>query len=382
MLDNPIYRVCIEDSKHPGYVKVRCIDDPSIFSTKTLSTAERLSPRAISEGEEEEEVEEEVEERPGEMTGPRRRSYDEPSPRVTPPVHRPAAAVMRSRSFEPIVEDVETEGPQPDFMKNLEKHVREVFSSDNYLKPRQFGPSVKEISRTGMMSPPLATKADGVSPPILKGQISPLVFPSNYQQAAPAQFLAPPPTSGADGGSRRSSAKRGSAGSTSDYGYVTVKDLPLPPEEKYSRDSIISNNCFLHRDVAILEEDEEEDQPYPLGEEMEKRIYLSSRRMMLFFSNQFYEIARRLGKAHLTSSARLLAPNILCREMMENSYKEQSWYYMPSIEIPFVPDQYFEYFLRKRPTMIHKITRVKYQWPSQPQLNDIRRLGCNIAPVR
>ena len=29
---------------------------------------------------------------------------------------------------------------------------------------------------------------------------------------------------------------------------------------------------------------------------------------MLFFSNQFYEIARRLGKAHLTSSARLLAP--------------------------------------------------------------------------
>ena len=31
--------------------------------------------------------------------------------------------------------------------------------------------------------------------------------------------------------------------------------------------------------------------------------------------------------------------------------------------------------------MIHKITRVKYQWPSQPQLADIRRLGCNIAPV-
>ena len=31
--------------------------------------------------------------------------------------------------------------------------------------------------------------------------------------------------------------------------------------------------------------------------------------------------------------------------------------------------------------MIHKITRVKYQWPSQPQLDDIRRLGCNIAPV-
>ena len=34
--------------------------------------------------------------------------------------------------------------------------------------------------------------------------------------------------------------------------------------------------------------------------------------------------------------------------MLEDSYKEQSWYYMPSIEIPFVPDQYFEYFLRDR----------------------------------
>ena len=49
MLDNPVYRVCIEDSKHPGYVKVRSIEDPSIFSTKTLSTADRLSPQTISE---------------------------------------------------------------------------------------------------------------------------------------------------------------------------------------------------------------------------------------------------------------------------------------------------------------------------------------------
>ena len=214
MLDNPIYRVCIEDSKHPGYVKVRCIDDPSIFSTKTLSTADRLSPRAISEGEEEEEEEERMEERPGETTGLRRRSYDEPSPRVVPPVHRPASAVKRTRSFEPIVEDEETEGPSLDFMKNLEKHVRETLSSDNYLKPRQFGPSVFESSRTGMMSPPL-TKVDGVSPPILKSLTSPLAFPSNYQPAlsapppAPALLLAPPPP---PSDSRRSSAKRGSAG--------------------------------------------------------------------------------------------------------------------------------------------------------------------------
>ena len=131
-----------------------------------------------------------------------------------------------------------------------------------------------------------------------------------------------------------------------------------------------------------MEDEEGEELPYPVGEEIEKRIYLSSRRMMLFFSNQFYEIARRLGKSKLTDSARILAPNILCREMLEDSYKEQSWVYMPSIEIPFVPmDQCFEFFMRKRPTMTHKMTQVRYQWPSEAQLEDIKRRGCNIAPV-
>ena len=332
------------------------------------------------------------------MLRARRKSYDEPSPLLAqPPPHKPVSAVRRTRSFDPIAEDEEVESPGNEFMKDLEKHVRETLASDNYLKPRKFGPSLPEMLRTGSgtMSPPLI-KPEAVSPPIMKGQA--MTFPSNYHQQPQAaqevagavksrsgrsersersELLAPPREA-----NRRGSSKRGSAASVSDYGYVTVKDMPLPPEEKYGRDSIISNNCFLHRDVAVVEDDEDEPQPYILREELEKRIYLSSRRMMLYFSNQFYEIARRLGKSQLTSSARLLAPNIQCREMLEDSYKEQSWFYMPSIEIPFVPmDICFEFFFRSRPTMIHKMTKVKYQWPSPAQLDDIKRLGCNIAPV-
>ena len=386
MLDNPVYRVCIEESKHPGYVKVRSIEDPSVFSTKTLSTDDPLSPQTISEEEDEGEDPRTVE--TSRLLEARRKSYDEPSPlNLPPPIHRPASAVKRTQSFGAIAEDEEVESPGIEMMRDLARHLGETLGPDNYLRPRQLGPSSWELSRTGS-GPDPQQRPEPVSPTASSSQNMNFPARNHHQEAGEAVkgrqgktgLLAPPAAEGES--SKRSSRKRESVGSESDYGYVRSTYKPIAAEEKEGRHSIISNNCFLHRDVAIYEEDEDEEQPYPLPPEMKKRIYLSSRRMMLFFSNQFYEIARRLGKSHLTSSARVLAPNILCKEMLEDSYKEQSWFYTPSIEIPFVPmDICLEFFFRKRLTMTHKMTRVKYQWPSQDQMDDIKRLGCNIAPV-
>jgi len=55
--------------------------------------------------------------------------------------------------------------------------------------------------------------------------------------------------------------------------------------------------------------------------------------------------------------------------------------FIPSIELSFWPDEYFEFFLRKRPVMRHKRTNISYQWPSQSQISAVRQLGCNVVPI-
>ena len=111
--------------------------------------------------------------------------------------------------------------------------------------------------------------------------------------------------------------------------------------------------------MAIVEDDE--DDPYPINSETEKRCYLSSKRLMYFFGNQFYELARTIGKGSLTSSAKLLGPKVLCREEVEGTLKEAKWHFIPTIEVGHWPDDAFEFFLRKRIVMRDRRTGLSYQ---------------------
>ena len=143
--------------------------------------------------------------------------------------------------------------------------------------------------------------------------------------------------------------------------------------------------------------DDDEDDPYPINAETEKRCYLSSKRLMYFFGNQFYELARMIGKGSLTSSAKLLGAKVLCREEVEGTLREAKWHFIPTIEVGHWPDDAFEFFLRKRTVMrdrrtglsyqvliIHQEILVQYsppiQWPTGSELQTARQLGCNIVP--
>jgi hypothetical protein len=79
----------------------------------------------------------------------------------------------------------------------------------------------------------------------------------------------------------------------------------------------------------------EDDDTDPIGDsDMERRCYLSSKRLFWFFGNQFYELARRIEKGGLTSSSLLLPPRIICQEEVGNSLKEAKWHFIPTIEVP------------------------------------------------
>ena len=164
--------------------------------------------------------------------------------------------------------------------------------------------------------------------------------------------------------SRRSSqgSRRGSRDNLSEeeYAYVRHKAIPLDQLEKDSgRGSLVPDSCFQWKDVAIVEDDEED--PYPINSETERRCYLSSKRLLYFFGNQFYDLARTIGKGNLTSSAKLLGPKVLCREEMEGTAKEAKWHFIPTIEVSHWPDDAFEFFLRKRTVMRDRRTGLSYQ---------------------
>ena len=145
-----------------------------------------------------------------------------------------------------------------------------------------------------------------------------------------------------------------------DYAYVRHKAIPLDQLEKASgRGSLVPDSCFQWKEVAMVEDDE--DDPYPINAETEKRCYLSSKRLMYFFGNQFYELARAIGKGSLTSSAKLLGPKVLCREEVEGTLKEAKWHFIPTIEVGHWPDDAFEFFLRKRTVMRDRRTGLSYQ---------------------
>ena len=308
-----------------------------------------------------------------------RRSFDESHPSaLSKSPQKPADTIRRSSSFKVIEEssdDEEGESPGRDLRAEIEQSA-------------------------------------GVAAPFLA-----------RLQPAPAPRFPPPPAGGAGGGARAGgtltpnslsvppsdSERRGSRASSrgslsSDYGWAGMRETSLPPEEDCT--SLITSDCFHFRDVPIFEDDEDEEDPYHLDAENVKRIYLSSKQMMDNFSkSQFYEVARSIKKGHLTSGAKRqpLTASIVCREEEEDTdpVKERLWYYMPSLEVPFFPREYFIAFTmrylklkvinkqrlfeleisRKREKMRHIKTGHVYQWPSEKMVTHITKLGCNLVPV-
>ena len=301
---------------------MRCVDDPSAFCR---SPSQEHSIEIYDE-EEEQEVEEEEEDAVMELAPlfpGRRPSRDYIEPIVKPLLSLPpppagGQSLARRNSFDPAMLEEEQEGIAPDFMASLGKRV----GPDNYLRPR-FGPSDKELARTREAGSPSLAR------PGLQERRPSGVLPRGYQVINQRLQMkhdagAHVPQPGKDERAKPAEVPmRGVKKATEqgpvvaqveeeEYAYVRHKAIPLGQlEEQTSRGSLIPDSCFQFKDVAVVEDDDND--PYPINAEKERRCYLSSKQLMNFFAEQFYDLARRIGKGGLSSSAKLLPPSILCR---------------------------------------------------------------------
>ena len=373
-LDNPTYKMGLEPcKKNHGYVKIRCKDDPSKFAKRLSSQRMSLGSTALSLNSDLDAPEPPVttsnrskpaldmdslwrreEVTPGLEDSSRtsgvlrsasvpvnpttyqmkkflessasqsRASFDELHPMGLPKAPlRPGEALRRNSSFKAIDENADEDGRiSPTDFKNeiLMKTSQSVGASSMFVSRSQPFPP-KPLNVAALPSPkPVLNRVSGTTTP---------------------NSLSVPPSD---------SSRKGSATSVGSEIY-TLRDTSLPPEEDCN--SIITSDCFHFQDVPLFDVDEEDDDgPYPLDPHHQKRIYLSSKQMMdNFCKSQFYDVARSIGKGALTSSARRLplSASIVCRE--EEDYgtsrgpvKESMWYFIPTLEVPFFPNEYFVRF--------------------------------------
>ena len=356
-LDNPTYKMGLEPcKKNHGFVKIRCKEDPSKFA-KRLSSQRMSLASALSLNSDLDTPDPQVPQRSSSnmssaapanpvtndpvipvdppsyqmkkfLESPMsqsRKSFDELHPMGLPKAPlKPGEALRRNSSFKVIDEnsDADDDGPiSPSDFRSL-------------IEAKAGGPSSLFVSRQQSFPP----KQNPVTIPSSR--------PNNRVNGTvtPNSLSVPPSES-----SRKGSDGRGGSLS-SDYGTI-LRDTSLPPEEDCT--SLINSDCFFHQDVPLFDVDEEDDDgPYPLDPQNIKRIYLSSKQMMEnFCKSQFYDVARSIGKGSLTSSARKLplSASIVCREEEEygtsgGPVKESMWYFTPTLEVPFFPNEYYVRF--------------------------------------
>ena len=94
----------------------------------------------------------------------------------------------------------------------------------------------------------------------------------------------------------------------------------------------------------------------------EARTYINSKHFMLHFEQSFYYILKQLNKSSLINSAKVCPPKMMCKDEREdstdinnnnstNAQVKESWQdFVPSIIIPFWPNEATEWYLRKRKT--------------------------------
>lgn len=174
------------------------------------------------------------------------------------------------------------------------------------------------------------------------------------------------------------------------YGYISNKAtnletaLALSLNRRIAKSNALPPTCFKHVDFTL---NEDLDDPYPTEEvETETRIYLSSRVFMMYFAQQFADLAAKIHMEQLVNGAKLLDPRIICHQERSNSgdfnfAKEDSTDFIPSIDVGFWPDEGIEWYLRRRRKVRDKRTDTKYQFPSPELVSQAQQIGCNLVPV-
>lgn len=178
------------------------------------------------------------------------------------------------------------------------------------------------------------------------------------------------------------------------YEYASIQDLKTPKrieivKNPYQRDTLPAT-CFTTRKVRkpnheLLDLQEELEQNSELTEDdfFDKVIYVDAKGFMNHFKNVLFpnSLGRSLGfDQHEIEFAKSIPGTIFCNFTDEED-NPIPCEVIPSVAIEWPAEQTFEFLMREdRPTITDTNTGVRYKWPTDEMIKDIRALNCVLVP--
>lgn len=189
-----------------------------------------------------------------------------------------------------------------------------------------------------------------------------------------------------------------SGNSSDSYDYTTITEMNTPQPintseaRRLRKNHSLPHNCFTVHLVKNLEELQE-----PLSDdedEVDQRkkkdkidlfkpvTYINSKGFMAYFANTVFPstLGKALGFDYESVKAGKTIPGLIfCDSYDSGSVTKR--HVIPSVVIQWPAALTFEWAIRDdRPTIIDRRTTLRYKWPTDTMINEIRRLQCVVVP--
>lgn len=192
------------------------------------------------------------------------------------------------------------------------------------------------------------------------------------------------------------SVRSGESSDSYDYTSITQMNTPQPLSatdvKRLRKHHSLPHNCFTVHMVKNLEElqeptsDDEEDM---IDAKSKNKIdlfkpvtFINSKAFMSYYANTLFP--NGLGKAlgfdsESVKAAKTIPGLIFCDSYDSGSVTKK--HIIPSVMIQWPAALTFEWSMRDdRPTIIDRRTTLRYKWPTDTMINEIRRLRCVVIP--
>lgn len=191
------------------------------------------------------------------------------------------------------------------------------------------------------------------------------------------------------------------SGESSDsYDYSTINKLNTPQPLSVAdakllrKNHSLPHNCFTTVQVKNLEELQElssDDEEYYVEQKKKNKIdlfkdvtYVNSKAFMSYFAHTVFPngLGTALGfKEQSVKAAKTIPGLIFCDASDDDSDSVMKKLIIPSAMIQWPDALTFEWSMRDdRPTIIDRRTTLRYKWPTDTMIKEIKKLQCVVIP--
>ncbi|XP_050310357.1 uncharacterized protein LOC126746242 isoform X2 [Anthonomus grandis grandis] len=178
----------------------------------------------------------------------------------------------------------------------------------------------------------------------------------------------------------------------SEYDYCRITDLRTPKlirtdDSVAERRDTLPETCFSHKKVKQDPgEVPDEDQLEYLTEEdlWREVVYINSQGVMRYFQNGLFpnSLGKSLGfQEESIGTAKCIPGKIFCDEFDNESSALRPYEIIPAVSIAWPDDQTLNFIYREdRPTIFDTRTGIKYRWPTDGMIEEIRKMNAVLVP--